>query len=176
MNVEWENKKELIKSKIRNEKMVLVETFKTNIIIQIILARFKFIKKFKEFKFYTPNLSLRQYICIELEDDSGILIHIDNQYVEVYKNRRIINYKKNPQYLKKIAFESPELVIYICDNYDKIVDYNINLKKRREIIYKNYLKATEFLLCTKKYFPRDIRYIIANKILFFLFFTINNKK
>jgi len=71
---------------------------------------------------------------------------------------------------KKFLNNNPhihKIVKYLHDNktlFDHVTKYG-NLFQTNNYIY-NYLSALTFLLCAKKYFPRDIRNIIANKILF----------
>ena len=79
-----------------------------------------------------------------------------------------------------------EFTKYVSKNYS-IIDNKISRLKYKidtTDLYDNYFLAIQFLLCSTKYFPKEIRYIIANKILFFAshassffcFFIINNKK
>ncbi len=62
-----------------------------------------------------------------------------------------------------------EFTKYVSKNYS-IIDNKISRLKYKidtTDLYDNYFLAIQFLLCSTKYFPKEIRYIIANKILFF---------
>lgn len=70
--------------------------------------------------------------------------------------------------------EVQEFIEYVLANYKTVYNKIDDLNKKivHGHLYDNHELAVQFLLCTKKYFLKEIRYIIANKILFFCFLKI----
>ena len=182
----------VLKSKIDDEKEKrdelnnFIYSLKTNIKTQIILARFAYIKSFKDFKFdIFYSILDSAYLTIQIYM-SEYIIHIrDEDWISIYQSRpekflqRLQYDNTNDSLIIVYGDRSTEyyslataLLLYVCKNIKQIKNYTKNLDERMDTLLKNYLTATEFLLCTlSSQFPREIRYIIANKILFF-----NNKK
>lgn len=182
----------VLQSKINDEKEKrdelnnFIYSLKTNIKKQIILARFVYIKSFKDFKFdiFSPGLHtkfveiklFRSEYTITIHDEDSIYVSQPRphkffhklQYDNAKDSLIIVSGDRST----KLDFSATELLLYVCRNFKQIKHYTNNLDERMDTLFKNYLTATEFLLCTlSSQFPREIRYIIANKILFF-----NNKK
>ncbi len=193
----------VLKSKIdaerekRDELNHFIYSLKTNIKKQIILARFAYIKSFKEFKFDMFSSTLNSTsieIQIEISMSEYKIYIREEDWISIYQLRlkkflHRLQYDNTNDSLiivygdrsTKLDFSATELLLYVCRNFKQIKNYTKNLDERMDTLLKNYLTATEFLLCTlSSQFPREIRYIIANKILFashrpFGFFVFQKK-
>lgn len=171
----------LKKSEILGE----VSKLKREVKLKIFRAKYKF-GCLKEFN----NISSCSYLIWFTVSNISYYIYNDNMIKIIVSSGNYTNFtyylRYNPNtndiILEHEDYKNPnhhenylEFFKFVCKNYKTVEKYVSSIENRIDSLFDNYLLAIEFLLCTisrpsaSSSFPRDIRYIIANKILFFLF-------
>ncbi len=155
-----------------------INKLKHELKLKILSAKYKFgcLKEFDEIYYHSHSIGISvSYISYSLYDYKRIRIVTDNYiyYLNYNSNTNDIVIEngddKNPKYHENYI----EFFKFVYKNYKAFEKYVYSIENRIDSLFDNYLLAIEFLLCTRLFFPRDIRHIIANKILFFFVFRKN---
>lgn len=171
----------LKKSEILGE----VSKLKREVKLKILRAKYKFgcLKELNDIISYRSPIRISiSNITYSIFDTNiiNIIVHSGNYTNFNYSLR--YNPNTNNIVIENEDYKNPnhhenylEFFKFVCKNYKTVEKYVSSIENRMDSLFDNYLLAIEFLLCTisrpsaSSSFPRDIRYIIANKILFFLF-------
>ncbi len=182
----YEYEQSLVCDKIEDvrikQQIILNKIYKLRceIKVKILTAKYKFsyLKEFNNINisYHYITLTKSNIIYNMYNNTINIIVYtgqnMNYEYSLLYNADSIVlddtYYKKynNPDHYTDYI----ELFKFIFKNFQAIKKYIRSVTNRLDKLFNNYILAIEFLLCTLSrpplLFPKDIRHIIANKILF----------